>query len=688
MRAAPQMPNTEYRHRIFQGGMDQVSPGLTKKPGYARDAKNFECNVNGGYSRIKGYERFSGQPSPSDATYAIVNATITGSPAVGDTLTGASSGATGVIIALPSGNTSFVITKVTGTFTNGENLNVGGPTIAVATSTQMPGGASTAVLDVAYRNLAADEYRDDIAAVTGSGSILGVEILNGVVYAWRNNAGGTAAAIYKSAVGGWTAVALGRELAYTSGGTYQIAVGDTITGATSAATAVVTGISLRSGTVAAGTAAGIIVFASQTGTFQAENLDVGANLNVATIAGNSSAITLSPSGRIRTVVHNFGGQTGTKKIYGADGVNRGFEFNGTVYMPIPTGMTTDTPTHVGVNKNHLFFSFGASAQHSGTGTPHAWTLLSGANELALGDTITGFQAAAGSETAAAFGMYSRNQIGLLYGTSSSDWNLITYKDEAGAIENSIQRFGDTIYLDDRGLTTLTASQAYGNFEDATISRLIKPFLNTRKILVNASCVVKDKNQYRLFFSDDSALFVTFENGRVVGMLPQLFADTVKCTASGEDADGAEWSFFGSDNGFVYEMEKGTSFDGDAIEYYLFMAFDHMGSPRIEKSFRKATFDVQGESYASFVFTYQLGWGSTEVASPGSQTITQDWDSAVWDELVWDAFTWDGSALTPSQADLDGDAENISLIVRGSSDEYQQFTLFGSMVDFIQRRLLR
>jgi len=80
------------------------------------------------------------------------------------------------------------------------------------------------------------------------------------------------------------------NLVFTSGGTYQVLVGDTITGATSGATAIVEYVlPLTSGTWAGGTAAGQFELRYQSGTFQAENLNVGGNLNVATIAGNSTA---------------------------------------------------------------------------------------------------------------------------------------------------------------------------------------------------------------------------------------------------------------------------------------------------------------------------------------------------------------------------------------------------------------
>ena len=83
-----------------------------------------------------------------------------------------------------------------------------------------------------------------------------------------------------------------RTRTFTSGGTYRVRQGDTITGATSAATATVSGVGwLTTGTWALGTAEGTLYLYGQTGTFVAENLNIGAELNVATIAaGNSTAI--------------------------------------------------------------------------------------------------------------------------------------------------------------------------------------------------------------------------------------------------------------------------------------------------------------------------------------------------------------------------------------------------------------
>lgn len=686
----PQLPAQELDFVPFGGGLDLVTPAWSARPGTLRDAKNYEIGINGGYDRIAGYERFDGQASPSDGQYRTVDVTITGVFSAGDTITGATSGATAVLILVDadaSGQDFLVMTKVTGTFV-AEDLNVGGSPQGSITEAPTTDGGSTALLHAQYKNLAADEYRDDIGAVPGAGSILGVWMLNDVVYAWRNNVGVTEAEMYKSSASGWTAVPLGRELSFTSGGTTEIAEGDTITGASSGATALITRVVLESGTWAGGDAAGRLIFASQTGTFQSENLDVGASANLATIAGDSSAITMSPNGSFEFVTHNFGGLAGEDRIYGCDGVNRGFEFDGSVFVPIDTGMTTDTPNHVIAHKNHLFFSYEGSAQHSGIGTPYIWSPVYGASELAIGDTITGFQSQPGSEGNAALAIFSRNKINILYGTSSADWNLTAYREELGAYAGSIQQVGFTMMLDDRGLVALHTSQAFGNFEHAALSELIQPWLIARKSGVNCSMIARDKNQYRLFFDDSYALYVTLAGNKVLGMMPIDLTNEAVCSFSLEKADGTEMMVFGSDNGYVYELDKGTSFDGEPIIGELNIHYHHSKTPGVYKGYKGVQLEVGGAGYAAFNFTYELDYTSVERTQPDSQTATQSFSSTRWDSFTWDAFNWDGSTLSPSRLEMNGSGQNVALIILSDSDYHEPTQFSGALMRLVKRRLVR
>ena len=97
-----------------------------------------------------------------------------------------------------------------------------------------------------------------------------------------------------------------RTLAYNSGGTYEVLPGDTITGDTSAATAVVVACGLTGGTWAGADAAGTFTVQEQSGTFSAgETFSVGGNSNVATnnAGGDSTAVAASDLGGVAVVRH-------------------------------------------------------------------------------------------------------------------------------------------------------------------------------------------------------------------------------------------------------------------------------------------------------------------------------------------------------------------------------------------------
>ena len=79
-----------------------------------------------------------------------------------------------------------------------------------------------------------------------------------------------------------------KTLSFTSGGTYEIKKGDTVTGATSGKTMLVNFVRVTSGSWAGGDAAGRLLGTPSATGFTAENLNVGSNLNVATIAADAT----------------------------------------------------------------------------------------------------------------------------------------------------------------------------------------------------------------------------------------------------------------------------------------------------------------------------------------------------------------------------------------------------------------
>ena len=667
----------------LNGGLDQVTPTLSLPAGVARRAANFECSITGGYTRIAGYERFDGRPNPSDANYNILVCTFISSVSVGATITGALSAATGKVIFVDA--TTIVTTKETGTFLNGEIVRISSTNVATISVVQ--GVSADGLTDATYRNLAADDYRADITLVPGSGRILGVSFYNGVVYAWRNNSGGTAAVLYKSSTSGWINVPLGKELRFNTG-TALFLDGDTVTGASSGATGVVARVVLQSGTAGAGTAAGRLILSSSTGTFTSgENLTVSGGVK-AKAGGAATQITLAPSGRYETVVANFGGGTANYKIYGADGVNRGFEFDGTTFVPIETGMAVDTPNHIAFHKQHLFLSFGASLQFSGLGYPYQWSPLLGAGELAMNAQVTNLLTLPGDQTSGALAVYTRSDTSVLYGTSSANFSLSTFNTGTGAIAYTAQNMDQAYVLDDRGIVSLGTTLNFGNFLPASLTMNLRPFIQQNRDTAAGSLVNRDKGQYRIFFSNGNALYLTVLNGKLLGSMPVQFAHAVSCCVEGETPTGNTSQFFGSTNGFVYRLDAGTSFDGDPIPANLNLVFTSTGSPRMLKRYRKASVELTGNSYTEIQFGYDLGYRTNAIDQPLDETYENDLRSGFWDSMIWDNFVWDGTDISPSEIEVNGTAENMSVRISSNSDLFPQFTVNSIIVHYTPRRGLR
>ncbi len=350
-RFAPVIPD----YYPLGGGLDLLTPAISMPPGKVISSQNYEPQIGGGYRRIGGFERYSGKDLPSSKSYWIATVVLSDTVAVGATLTGATSTETGIVLYQPN-STTLILGAVSGDFDPGENIDDGGGVVGTVTSVTSA-SASTPALHAAYMNLAADLQRLQIAVITGSGPIRGVWYYGGYWWAFRDNAGGTAGNMWKATTSGWTQVTFGTEIQFSStmGGTTPIAAGATIGNAAGPTkTATVIRVLTRSGTWGTD-AVGTLIITPVSGTWSSEEaIYVGATQKaVSTTAATS--ITRAAGGAVTSANRmpggidfcnaNFTGSTATKRMYGADGVNLGFEFDGTNYIPIRTGMTTDTPTH-------------------------------------------------------------------------------------------------------------------------------------------------------------------------------------------------------------------------------------------------------------------------------------------------------------------------------------------------------
>lgn len=149
--------------------------------------------------------------------------------------------------------------------------------------------------------------------------------------------------------------------------------------------------------------------------------------------------------------------------------------------------------------------------------------------------------------------------------------------------------------------------------------------------------------------------------------------------------GQERIFGGADNGYVYELDKGTSFDGTAIDAHILMTFNYMKSPYIRKRYRRAVVQFKATGTVDVQIGYDLAYGRVEHAVGNSTNVI---GGGFWDSFTWDNFTWDVAYLQEFNIDTPGVGENISLIVKGSSNKDDAFTVHTVVVNYSIGRMQR
>lgn len=704
---------------VIPGGMDLVTPRLMVQTGALQQGSvNFEVNQTGGYGRILGYERFNGMPAPSAATFVIVQvASFTNVPEVGDDIVQVGSGASGTVAYVVNGPLYFymVVTMTSGAFNYTGLINGVGalhitsanapwslaahsppfhiPVVTPIGTAITPTVVLTSQQNAQYTAYAADIYRADIEPVPGGGNVLGVLAMavggDDHVYAWRATEALDRVLIWKASPTGWQNVPLLNTIEFTTGGTAVPEDGDTLI--QGGVTATIKRVMTREGELWTGTSAGAFVIDDPAGGSFMAGAATTSSGSTLTLSGTQTQIVIEPDGKYQFTICNFGGVASSRRAYGCDGINQAFEFDGETYAPITTGLDNDVPSNITNHKNHLFVSYGSGIYHSAPGLPFNWTAGAGAGAIATGDVVTGMITLPTGADTATMAVYQRTNTAFLYGTGLADWNFVLFKPGNGALQYSAQSLFDTFVFDDSGVITLKTSLNWGNFDPNVLTNNIQPFINQQRTKFSTSIINRTKSQYRLFFSDGFGLWCTIVNQKYLGAIPQQFPNPVFVACEAGTLEGGEVSYFASNdgNGYVYQLDMGTSFDGEALNAQIVMVWDSQRSNMLMKHYRGLSIEVQSNGYASLNFGYLLGYGSSAINQPTPVAYDSSFSPAPeWDVFVWDAFTWDGVTLTPTYVPMYGDGQNVSVTLSSATNYIPSYSLNSATYQFTPRRQMR
>ena len=664
----------------FIGGLDINTPYLARSPGTLLRALNYEPDPDGGYRLMPGYERYDGRQSPTNTEVRVipVDAVFSTEPALGDVVTGNSSNVTSAYLGQDSERNEIYVFNVSGRYQNNETLN--STTVTTTSLDLAAAGLLDDTVSTTFFRQAREYNRTQITEVPGSGPVRFVFEHQGVVYAIRDNAPATAANIFRDTPTGWDQIDLTISglLRFDNGQASSLnpfAIEQTVTGGTSGATGVVTGVANQS----ADRQAGYITLRNTTGTFQDnEQLEVNGS-HAADANGTLETISLNAGGTYQGVSYNFFGFSSTNSIYFTNGLQTAMQFDGVSLAPIETGQTVDTPINVVAHHDHLFLAFANGRLiHSVISEPLHFRGDLGAVEFALGSEITNL-----IQAPLALVITTEDNIQALYGQNATNWQKSFISQKSIGVPNSGQYLIQPLVVDNSGVISISKVDQFGNFQDAIVNDGIRSLLNRLAPLVTNSSINKFRNHYYLFTSVGENILTGFSNNEFIGYFPFDLGRNVLFSSANEGR-----AFFTDDTGgFVYHWQIGTSHDGEAREAYLQTTYAFQGNPQLRKRYRRVTISLNTFITVNLqiAFAFNKGDGLTNDSSFIGRALG---GGGRWDLDNWNEILWDGQDVPELISDIDGVGTDVSMFLYSNSAELPSFVMEDIIYEYSTRSIKR
>ena len=362
-------------------------------------------------------------------------------------------------------------------------------------------------------------------------------------------------------------------------------------------------------------------------------LAISPELDTSPAPANDAAITFlsmsrESAGKTRFSRYNY---TGTEKIAIVDGTNVPALYDNTTFTAL-----NDCPTDVNgagfvVNfKNQLFFGKSNLLTFTAPYTDNDFTAAAGSGTISLGAVITGLIVFRQQLI-----IFTESSIFQLVGNTIADFQLQPVTTDIGCVDtDTIQEVGgDIMFLGPDGLRLLSGTDRIGDFGLGVVSKAIQKEV-TSFITANTSftsVVIRNKSQYRILGYNTN---ITQENAQ--GILGTQF--------SGQGGEGMAWGelrgirayvadsrfyqntetiVFANDDGYLYQMEDGNSFDSLNIQTTFATPFMPINDPRVRKTFYKAFLYTDPQGSVSFDMSLKLDFDQRNSIQPTQIEFNND-----------------------------------------------------------------
>ena len=342
----------------------------------------------------------------------------------------------------------------------------------------------------------------------------------------------------------------------------------------------------------------------------------------------STSLTLGAgTSRVRFCKYNF---DGNDKLFIVDGIG---------YPLILAGVTASDlsqlsgpsdlqgATHAVEFKEHIFVAKGENLIFSAPFEDDDFTAASGGGIINVGSSITDLIVFREQLI-----VFSEDRISRIVGNSIADFQMQPITDNIGCVVNDTAQeiSGDVIFLGPDGLRTVAGTERN---EDFNLASVTKPIQKEIVALTSgntsfSSVTIREKSQYRIFGFASTTTAAASKG--IIGTQIQgeqgtglNWAETTGIKAYVADSTytgKAETILFANDDGYVYQMESGNSFDGTDITASFSTPYFPISDPRTRKSVYRATVytDPQGTVNLDFNMKYDLS--ETGVIEPATISL--------------------------------------------------------------------
>lgn len=388
---------------------------------------------------------------------------------------------------------------------------------------------------------------------------------------------------------------------------------------------------------------------------------------------------------------------GIHKIAIVDGINYPAIYddslNTVTYMSSPTDL--QGASHVAVFKGTVFYAKGNSLYFSAPFNEVDFSAANGAGVISVSHDITGLIVFREQLI-----IFSRNKIQRLVGTTVADFAVQPITDSIGCLDSdTIQEVGgDIMYLAPDGIRLLSATDRIGDFGlEVASDPIVADAKSFTDISVSfCSIVLREKAQYRIFGYVGSeqaqtakGLIATKFSAQGAGNVSWATTSGIKAyVADSKYTSSSEQTVFANEDGYVYELEVGSSFDGQPIEAIYESPYMAVTDPRTRKTFYKLTTYVELEGTVSLTLGVKYDFDRDRgfnVIQPQVDTISSTGTSVFFfgsPASVFGTATYGGILDNVYENNLVGSGKTISLRISDNSTN-PSFSLDTAILEFAQ-----